>query len=541
MKFIKLILFAGLCLVQFNLFAHNEISNNPYHEQRKAEKLLKHMASAMGGKHRLLSITSERVVSHGSRFEPEQASGVDQDPIPIANYSRVHRRDFTDRRYRIEWENDILYPWTIVRVHTEIINGEFGAVFGVDTFIPPAPEFSPMFSTRMAMRIKQHLMSSPAYLVRHAFDNIQSLRFEGKVKFRGKKHFVVSMAGLNERISVYIDAHTRLPSKTETLEDDPVYGDTLLEVLFSDWQRVDKIKAPFHVRYRFNDVVINNEKRTEISFNEPIQDELFEIPATLIKPFEPEQYAWGDRSSQMFARMLAMGVPIDFDQSNPLTTQLFPVANNVFHIVGGTHNSLIVEMEDFLVVLDPALYNQRSNTIIGIANQIWPEKPIRYVVATHFHNDHIGGIRSYAAIGATLITADGAQHNLRHILDAPHTVYPDRLSANPQETTIQVVPLQGELELTDGVNSIRVISVPNVHSGDNLIAYLPNIATVFMSDVYNPGLPIPLPAQFDNWAIDFYDSIIPLGLNIQQFVGGHGFPGPTPFQLFEDTVNASRR
>ncbi|VAW77232.1 hypothetical protein MNBD_GAMMA13-109 [hydrothermal vent metagenome] len=540
MKYLKSIIFIGLCLVQFNALAHSEISGDLNHEKHKAEKLLWHMANAIGGKHRLLSIYSERIVSHGSRFEPEQAAGPGHAPVPVANYTQVHRRDFTTDRFRIEWENDILYPWTIARTHAEIINGKFGAVFGFDTFIPPAPEFSPMFSTRMAMRIKQHLMSSPAYLIHHAFANRQGLRYEGKVNFKGRKNFVISMIGLHERIKVYIDAHTHLPSKTETLEDDPVYGDTLLEVLFEDWRRVEYIKAPFHVRFRFNDAIINNEIRTEISFNEPLQDELFEVPETLTKPFEPEQFAWGDRSSQMFARMLAMGVPIDFDQSNPQTAQLFPVSDNVFHIVGGTHNSLIVEMENYLIVIDPVLYSQRSNTIIGMAAQIWPEKPIRYVVATHFHNDHIGGIRSYAAIGATLVVADSAKHNLSAILQAPHTVYPDSLAINPRKTTIETIPYQGELELTDGSNSVRIISVPNVHSEDILVAYLPNQATVFMSDVYNPGLPIPLPAQFDNWAINFYDAIIPLGLTIEQFAGGHGLPGPTPFQLFEDTVNASR-
>lgn len=540
MRYLGIVSFISLSLLLFSPVSHSKSGTDATRGDNKAVTLVMHMIDAMGGMRRISSITSERVVSSGSRYEPEQSAHPGETPVTVANYKRVHRRDFMGQRYRIEWENEILYPWVADRSHAEVINGDFGATFGVETFFPPALEFSPMFSTRLAMRLKQHLMSSPAYLVRHALANRQSLRYEGSVKFRGRRHHVVSMQGLHERVKVYIDSTSKLPSKTETLEDDAVFGDSLLEVIFGDWRKAGKIKAPYQVRYRFNGTIINDETRTEISFNEPLADSLFAIPETLIKPFEPDQFAWGDRSSQWFARMLAMGVPFDFDQSRPFTVQFLPVGENVFHVVGGSHNSLIVEMDEFLVLFDPVLYNSRSDAIIASAKQLWPAKPFRYVVATHFHHDHIGGVRSYAAAGATVITADGVQDNLREILNAPHTVQPDRLAIHPRETSIEVVPVAGEIEISDSNNVVRIISVPNVHAGDNLIAYLPDSDTVFMSDVYNPGLPFQLPAQFDAWAVDFYDSLIPLGLDIQWFVGGHGLPGPTPFQYFEDTVNISR-
>ena len=45
--------------------------------------------------------------------------------------------------------------------------------------------------------------------------------------------------------------------------------------------------------------------------------------------------------------------------------------------------------------------------VIGEVKKLVPNKPIKYLVNTHHHFDHAGGVRTYAAEGATIVTARG--------------------------------------------------------------------------------------------------------------------------------------
>ena len=50
---------------------------------------------------------------------------------------------------------------------------------------------------------------------------------------------------------------------------------------------------------------------------------------------------------------------------------------------------------------------ERANAVIAEAKRDIPNKPIKYVVNTHNHFDHSGGLRTFVAEGATIITYEG--------------------------------------------------------------------------------------------------------------------------------------
>ena len=79
------------------------------------------------------------------------------------------------------------------------------------------------------------------------------------------------------------------------------------------------------------------------------------------------------------------------------------LAPNVQHVVGGSHNGLIVEMKDYLVVFDAPINEWQSRFTIDAAKAKYPGKPVKFLVLTHHHTDHAGGARTYVAEGATVI------------------------------------------------------------------------------------------------------------------------------------------
>ena len=61
-------------------------------------------------------------------------------------------------------------------------------------------------------------------------------------------------------------------------------------------------------------------------------------------------------------------------------------------------------MKDYLIVVEAPHGEQRSLAVIGEVKKLVPNKPIKYLVNTHHHFDHAGGVRTYAAEGATIVT-----------------------------------------------------------------------------------------------------------------------------------------
>ena len=75
----------------------------------------------------------------------------------------------------------------------------------------------------------------------------------------------------------------------------------------------------------------------------------------------------------------------------------------------GGGNNLIVEMDDHLVIFDSPYGEAQSRATIDLAKAKDPGKPIKYLVQTHHHMDHSGGMRTYVAEGATVLVAAQTQ------------------------------------------------------------------------------------------------------------------------------------
>ena len=80
------------------------------------------------------------------------------------------------------------------------------------------------------------------------------------------------------------------------------------------------------------------------------------------------------------------------------------LADGVYLLGGGPANSVAVEFKTFVAVFEAPTSEARSLAVIEQIAKLMPDKPIRYLVNSHQHFDHIGGIRTYLHIGATIVT-----------------------------------------------------------------------------------------------------------------------------------------
>ena len=210
-------------------------------------------------------------------------------------------------------------------------------------------------------------------------------------------------------------------------------------------------------------------------------------------------------------------------QPPPVRVESQKMGDGVYYLTGGTHHSLAVEMKDHIVLVDTPLNEERALAVIAKAKELIPNKPIRYVVTSHHHWDHLGGIRTAIDEGATLVTHQTNKAFIGRAAKAPHTLNPDRLSMSKKAVKIQTVGDMGKL--TDGTRTIELYNITGYeHTGDMLMVYLPKEKILAEADAFtSPATPTtPLIAPAVPYAAALYDNIRRQKLEVQTIVPFHG-------------------
>jgi glyoxylase-like metal-dependent hydrolase (beta-lactamase superfamily II) len=466
--------------------------------------------AALGGREALLSLQSQRVVSHGENFEPEQTFRPGMEPRKVSTFTCTLIRDLTTGRLRYEWQRETLYPFPLTWRYIEIINGDHGAIIGTDGARSPARR--PASAARMAARRKE-LSRAPVSVLLNALVRSSSFLRLADQMIRGRSHIVVSFDDGGLLVIMAIDEQTRLLTKVEFLDDDPIYGDTQNELFFDAWRQVGKLKLPFELTYRVNGRVVMVEHIDAIENDVDLSGVDFTVPDDIAEVDEGDDKR-GRHSSHWLWRRIALASPLDEEQTRVEFTE---VAKGVFHVTGGTHHSLAIEMADHLIVVDAPLYEERSQAVLEALAKKFPGKPVRFLVNTHFHNDHSGGARAYIAAGATVVAGKVTEDFFQQMAAAPHTRAPDSLQKNPKPLVFAALETEKKV-LTDGNRTVEVYPIENSHADGMLVVYVPGEKLLYVTDLFSPGAARQPPV----WPGELLNAIQRFGLQVERIVGGHG-------------------
>jgi len=194
------------------------------------------------------------------------------------------------------------------------------------------------------------------------------------------------------------------------------------------------------------------------------------------------------------------------------TVQSQKLAEGIYWILGEVDNSLVADMGDHVVVLEAPLNEATSVAAIAEIRKLVPDKPIRYVVNTHLHFDHAGGLRTFVNEGAVVVTHQDNIAYLDKAWRSKRTIVPDRLSRSGRKWTFRGVTDRLVLRGTNQ-RTIELHHLPgNPHDAQMLVAWLPLEELLFQADVL--GLPASL--------LNFSDTIERLNIRPKQILGVHG-------------------
>jgi glyoxylase-like metal-dependent hydrolase (beta-lactamase superfamily II) len=349
----------------------------------------------------------------------------------------------------------------------QIIKGEEGwqVSFRAGTVTPIA---EPDFNTTAGPLIRV----TPVLLLKQLQERRQISHWLGEVDFNGRPHDVITLVmEVGPALSLYFDKETHMLNRSERVL--PPFGQ--VDYRFLDYETIDGI--PFNKTFKLfaNDepnIYIDNESTV---INQPVEKYAV-VPTDL--------------------EMLEAAPPA------PTEVLLQKVSDDVYFAGAGATYAMFVDMGDHIAAVGGTA--GIPDRIAALREEIG-NKPIRYGVITHHHNDHVLGVPVYETEGATVFGL--AQHEA--VLRAA--------AADGDALELQFV--DGKFAFDGGKLELYDIG-PTPHAEHILVAYVPQAGVLFEADHFvSPANGRMLPAQ--PVMVHLAKMIDKLGLDVKTILTSH--------------------
>ena len=309
----------------------------------------------------------------------------------------------------------------------------------------------------------------------------------------------------------------KLVEHVEVTVDNPVLGDTKLEADYYNYKDPDlsDIPFPFHIVQKLGgfpilDITVTNARMYNPYVVVPIPDNV------------EQAYSAASRDPQS-------------------TIDIQKAGTGVYFVTGATHNSVVVEFKNYVAVVESPVGDNRAAPMFDAIRKQFPHKKIRYVINTHHHFDHTGGLRYVVAENATILTSRDNKPYYDRVLSFRHTVNPDRLEKTAPLRKPSVEAVLDKRVVTDGTQRLELYNIQGSNHADTmLIAYLPKDGLLVEGDMWNPPTQPNVPAPLGVAAVEpliLWNNIQRLKLDVAHIAPLHG--RLVPFTEFQRVVGVS--
>jgi glyoxylase-like metal-dependent hydrolase (beta-lactamase superfamily II) len=317
---------------------------------------------------------------------------------------------------------------------------------------------------------------------------------------------VTAPSGKNYVINGYIN-NKNVVDHVETWLDDNIMGDMQIVSTYSGWKDFGGVMAPAMIAqtrggWPFFEVAVTAAQANPANV------------ATLIPAPAPAAAKGGP------APAAAKGGPAPLPPAMVVTNE--KLGDGIYRLTtgGGSYDSVIVEFKDYVMMLEAGQSIARGEAYVAETKKLFPNKPIKYVMNTHPHSDHTGGLPALVAEGATIITQKNNAEFFLRALNTPRSLMTDVLAKNPKKAKVETI--DAKKVYSDGTRTVEFYHVPGApHSNGLTIAYIPKEKILFQGDFsVTPGQP----------ANDHVKALVPvlekLNLDFNRYINVHASAAP---------------
>jgi glyoxylase-like metal-dependent hydrolase (beta-lactamase superfamily II) len=346
--------------------------------------------------------------------------------------------------------------------------------------VGPAPVASPV---ALDQRIHD-LWTSPHGVVKAALKN---QAFASSRSVDGQGYTAVSFTQPGRFMATAFINAQGLVERVESRVPNPVMGDTDVVTQYSDYKDYSGVKFPSRIRQSQGGAPVLDVQVSEVQVNAPSDIAVPELVRVATERAVAEKAAEG-----------------------------------VWFIGGGSHNSVAIEMKDHIMLVESPLYDGRAAAVLAEVKRVIPGKAIRYVVNSHHHFDHAGGLRTAVADGATVVASAKAAPYFQRVLSNPNRINPDLLAKSG--AAVKVEGVDGKRVYSDGARAVEVHLIgQSVHADGFIMVYLPKEKLLVQADAYTPLPPGTAPPATPNANhLNLISNIEGLRLSVDRILPLHG-------------------